>query len=455
MPPRPRPRPANRQASDSAQPAGTSSITGRVVPVAKTDRDLELDKGDEFFLRNRNRTARDWQRLDRLEKERTALSSDINTDAEEVSDSSASHRGSPRKKRKAREGAQRDDTGLPKWTRETDMSLLTSDDDDGLEIIDVVSQDEHSDSGAKKRAEKKRQRSRSRSLTPPPQLSMQQIMRIRNVVNEALGPKPRADSPTNELYDDSMDTIVLDEDLLSIAREAQKHAKSTFPERGGGPENVTIKLHWQPHPLSGHGGPTVLTFQMKRHDTFHALFDQVAKAAGVPAQSLVVSHNSSRVYASATPHSLKVWAETQLDASDNLTFEYLRTHRHARASPTDGRARSHSPTESMNDGESETDIHSAAEDDDDDNETFKLVVRSGVTKDVTLTVRPTTTCGAIVKAFLKRAGIADKYPEGKSSRRKSAAGGPRLMIDGDRMDPDTPISTAELDDGDQVEVTGL
>lgn len=209
-----------------------------------------------------------------------------------------------------------------------------------------------------------------------------------------------------------------------------------------------------------------------QHDTFHALSEQVAKAAGILTRSLVLSRDGSRVYASATPHSLKIWAETQLgtchswrssapsdahglDASDMLTFEYLRMHRHTRASSTDGRDRSHSPTGSMNDGDSETDVMSAAEDNDDDNETFKLVVRSGSTKDITLTVRPTTTCGAIVKAFLKRAGIADKYPEGKSSRRKSAASGPRLMIDGERMDPDTPISTADLEDGDQVEVAGL
>lgn len=61
--------------------------------------------------------------------------------------------------------------------------LLTSDDDDDLEIADATSQEgQHSDSDAKKGAEKKRQRSRSRSLTPPPQLSLQQIMRVRNVV---------------------------------------------------------------------------------------------------------------------------------------------------------------------------------------------------------------------------------------------------------------------------------
>jgi hypothetical protein len=65
MPPRPRPRPANRQASE--QNAASSSMT-RAVPLAKTDREMELDKGDEFFLRNRNRTAKDWKKLDKLAK---------------------------------------------------------------------------------------------------------------------------------------------------------------------------------------------------------------------------------------------------------------------------------------------------------------------------------------------------------------------------------------------------
>ncbi len=61
MPPRPRPRPANRQANGPTQDVASSS-------TAKTGRELELDKGDELFIRNRNRTAKDWQRLDRLAK---------------------------------------------------------------------------------------------------------------------------------------------------------------------------------------------------------------------------------------------------------------------------------------------------------------------------------------------------------------------------------------------------
>jgi hypothetical protein len=40
----------------------------QAASLAKTDRELELDKGDELFLRNRNRTAKDWKKLDKLTK---------------------------------------------------------------------------------------------------------------------------------------------------------------------------------------------------------------------------------------------------------------------------------------------------------------------------------------------------------------------------------------------------
>lgn len=138
------------------------------------------------------------------------------------------------------------------------------------------------------------------------------------------------------------------------------------------------------------------------------------------------------------------------DASDRATFEYLREHRQERHTPIADAPTQSSPLGSAEEEESESEAQSTVDDDDDD--VFKLVVRSGVTKDVILKVRQTTTCGAIVKAFLKRAGIADQYLEGRGFR---GGGGPRLMVDGEHMKPDTPISEADLEDGDQVEVDGL
>lgn len=86
-------------------------------------------------------------------------------------------------------------------------------------------------------------------------------------------------------------------------------------------------------------------------------------------------------------------------------------------------------------------------------EKFKLTLRSAITtKDIVLTVRPTTTCGAIVNAFLKSAGLLNKYPP---SSRKRGKAEPVLQIDGDKMSPSAAIGDAGLDDGDCVDVVGL
>ena len=88
-----------------------------------------------------------------------------------------------------------------------------------------------------------------------------------------------------------------------------------------------------------------------QHDTFHALFEDIADTAGILSGALVLTHNGSRVFASATPHSLKIWTEAQmgkfdpefesapllvvdashLDASNLVTYEYLREHQIGRA----------------------------------------------------------------------------------------------------------------------------
>ena len=92
-------------------------------------------------------------------------------------------------------------------------------------------------------------------------------------------------------------------------------------------------------------------------------------------------------------------------------------------------------------------------------DTIKLVLRSAATKDKTfpLTVRSTTTCGAIVKAFLKAAGLPDNYSRvtSTSGKGKRSAPFPHLTVDGDRMDSEAEIGDADLEDGDLVEIIGV
>lgn len=144
-------------------------------------------------------------------------------------------------------------------------------------------------------------------------------------------------------------------------------------------------------------------------------------------------------------------------ACDKVTHEYLRQHPLATSNST------YDPTALM-ENPSDTDLASPPQptqvsdaESDSDDDTFKLVIQSAIAKSITLTVRPTTKCGAIVKAFLKKAGVVDKYSAvfGATGPKKKGAKDPRLCVDGDKMDNEVEISVADLDDGDQVEIVGL
>jgi hypothetical protein len=60
-------------------------------------------------------------------------------------------------------------------------SLLATDDESDAEIVDGASNQVDGATSSVVRGNK-RPRSRSRSLTPPPELSMQQILNVRNII---------------------------------------------------------------------------------------------------------------------------------------------------------------------------------------------------------------------------------------------------------------------------------
>lgn len=158
------------------------------------------------------------------------------------------------------------------------------------------------------------------------------------------------------------------------------------------------------------------------------------------------------------------------------TYDYIRTHPHSAQNASFGSSNagnepididsndgpggaSFPPESQQSDAESES-----------DEDKFKLILRSALTpnKEISLVVRPTTKCGAIVKAFLKKAGLSGQYPEvfasvpanvaKKGGRKKNvvAAGkDPRLCLDGDKLDNASEIGDADLEDGDMIEVVGL
>lgn len=87
----------------------------------------------------------------------------------------------------------------------------------------------------------------------------------RRLLRQALAFAPRTPSPVQHI-DDSTDTSDLNPELAKIAEEVRERALAakSGPEQGGGPEVVTIKVRWRPHPLNEAGVKDVWGFKMKR-----------------------------------------------------------------------------------------------------------------------------------------------------------------------------------------------
>jgi hypothetical protein len=206
------------------------------------------------------------------------------------------------------------------------------------------------------------------------------------------------------------------------------------------------------------------------------LFEATAEEASILTENLIMSYKGKRIFSSVTPITLKIWGRDQLGrfhlnimlssahygvpvACDKATYEYLRKNQLA-TSNSNSTLDLTASAEVTSDTDTASPMQGAQASDDNcdsDDDTFKLVIRSAITKDITLIVRPTTKCGAILKAFLKKAGVADNYPLlfGAAGGKKKGGKDPRLCVDGDKMGNEVEISEAELEDGDQVEIVGL
>ncbi|KAG1774880.1 hypothetical protein EV702DRAFT_1121630 [Suillus placidus] len=445
--PRPRPRPVAKPKAASSTTVNPTITPSPVQPSSSTSTTQnstagnKLDDEDAIFLRNRGRTSQCWNKL-------RAMTKDTPSDKADEDDLDWDERTEPESTPRHRKKKPNKQHELPRWQAADIVTLLSSDnEEDDFEITENTPKVSRNDTSPRKR---KRDRSRSRSITPPPQLPIHQLNNARALVRQALAVSPPRPLSPIQIPDDPMDTCDLNPELAKIAEEVRRRAVATknTPEQGGGPELVIIKVRWQPHPLNTAGARNVWNFKMKRHDTFQYLFEELADLAAVLVDHLVVSHDGKRLFASGTPHGLRIWAEGELEACDQTTWDYIRAHRHQQAPKTAQSSRNSPSPERESDTESEAESTGG--------DKIKLVLRSAATEDnVNLTVRPTTTCGAIVKAFLKAAGLSDRYPVSPPTGKRTAQAMPQLVVDGDKMADDVEIGEADLDDGDLVEVVGL
>ncbi|KAJ7079816.1 hypothetical protein B0H15DRAFT_496947 [Mycena belliarum] len=445
---RPRPRPVPRA---KAAPAEASSSKASSNGASKAPPSVVDD--DTMFMRNQGRSSLAWKKLDKLnDASKTKAKAKARSDSEGDSDSPR-----PRKQSKSKTA------GDPhaKIARLLSQELSDESDSDELEITDTF------DTPAKT---KRKRRSRSRSITPPPALPRYQLQQAREVVRQALGhAQSRSPSPVPYEADESTDTIIFDPELEKLARAAQANRSFSEPAaESQSTDTVEITVKWQPHPSNESGKEWKVVFKLNRTDNFRELFEATAEDASILVENLVMSYNGARLFPSVTPATLKIWDEGELVACDRVTWDYLR------ANPTAAIAATPVVDVDDSDTDAPSPVYSNTQESDAESdaggETFKLVLRSALTtKDITVTVRPTTTCGAIVQAFLKKAGLAEKYGKGprqsiggKKGKGKGKRGAPpepekdpQLSIDGDKMAHDIPIGDMDLDDGDMVDVVGL
>ncbi|KAF7314407.1 hypothetical protein MKEN_00913500 [Mycena kentingensis (nom. inval.)] len=468
--PRPRPRPVAK------------TPTANATPTVVVD--------DSMFIRNKSRSTTDWQRLNKItdkpSKKKTARS-----DSEEDS-------SSPRPKKQKTKTV---DAALKEMQRELSRQPESESDETDLEIVDAPS----------KKGKGKERRSRSRSLTPPPDLSEAQLRLTRNIVREALGTRHRrtsSPSPPPE-SNESMDTTDLDPEVQRILRAAHPQASRSPPTDSGPKETIELVVRWRPHP-NDQNSPIwkdPVTWKIHRTDDFRRIIAEAAQEARITTASIVLSYNSARIFPSTTPSQLQLWTTAELEACAKSTWDYLRAqpasttvvHKAptSKPKPKPKAATVHeddngvmiisdsddpgtpfdvdADEDESSDGGEAAAVAAALEEEPEKSmpeDAFKLILRSKLTqKDISLNVRPTTTCGAIVKGFLRKAGLLDQYPSiagpvnASKGPRKSIGKGkkkgnepeknPQLQIDGDRIEGDVPIGDMDLEDGDVVDVVGL
>ncbi|KAF8483110.1 hypothetical protein JB92DRAFT_1658278 [Gautieria morchelliformis] len=226
-----------------------------------------------------------------------------------------------------------------------------------------------------------------------------------------------------------------------------QHSRQDISQSGGS-VMVSIRVKWIPHPEDEamHGRPKLSwLFNVKRHDSLKELFLQTSDKAHVLAEDLVLMRGEKQVFTSVSPEGLGFWDQGELEACDRITFDALRL-RHFRSPTPHHYAINLAPDRAVSAPPSEASLELR-----DDTDKFKLVLRASGTKEVTLSVRSTTTCGKIVRAFL--AVIAKQ--DGKAHTSPSKAAHVRLCIDGEKQHPDTQISNCDVEDGDLVEVVGM
>ncbi|KAF9077507.1 hypothetical protein BDP27DRAFT_1311157 [Rhodocollybia butyracea] len=488
--PVPRPKPLPK-----ALPKGPVASSSAAPTQGSSSHQITYDNvqdDDEMFMRNRGRDKESWAKLRKISKEKEQKKKTSTKIVETDSDSdNSTRRPKDSKSKKSDKSPLKKYQTKKKLDRLLSQEVSSSDSDDSITIQDVGNMQDNK--LKRKRTETKR--ARSKSITPPPAIPQYQLENARQIIRNQLGGQRKSSPEAEDDYEEE-DTFVLDPQLAKIAQNVKSQS-----ELIGHTDAVDITVKWEPHPMNEYGKQQVWAFKMDRTDNFFELFENVAEEARVLIEKLVMMYRGKRIFSSVTPQTLGIWSNADFVACDAPTYDYnkktaaerLRAEQSTKSTqPKSTKPQNTDPNvidladsdsddepdpeieiiakNNQSDAESQTEAGTGGgkKGEDDDQDKFKIVLRSGLTsKDIMLNVRSTTKCGAIVKAFLKKAGLAEKYPvifaEGNVSAQKksksfgSATSGkiPQLRIEGEKAGNDDEIGGYDLEDGDMVEVVDL
>lgn len=447
MPPRPRPRP--RPVDKAAIPSSPIPTPSESSRASSKKSAVEDDDDDSFFIHNKGRSLREVEERAAKVAAMTASNTveELSSDEGE-SDNTTSEDGTPRPRPRSKKNAAGKKTGASGWINQDTVAELLRQPERNVDTALDLS-DEEGEQAGPSQLHSKRPRSRSRSLTPPPVLTEQERLRtqmaIRRVLEgETVAPVIHA-PPANLIEDD--DIMEPGEEPIdpSLRHIIEKVGNRNLNRSSLGPEQtstsfVTIRVKWIYPPGVHRPAQKQWAYNIRKTDSLRQIAENISKEMGVIPKELRLLHNGKHVYTTISPQGLGIWDEFDLDACLMSTYETMDTRLstpppHKHGNDDVGSERADSPT-------SETSA-------DDSNEKFKLIVRAE-NLSLPLSVRPTTTCGKIVKAFVtimvKEKGLT--VPPKKASLA-------RLYVDGEKQDPNAPISDCDLEDGDMVEIIGL
>ncbi|KDQ11138.1 hypothetical protein BOTBODRAFT_35672 [Botryobasidium botryosum FD-172 SS1] len=430
--PRPRPRPRARPAiaTNTSEPtASTSKSPTEKSPIGEVKDGGDADDVDAFFLRNHGPNK--WKVIEEREKRLESAQPEV-LEVEESDEEPTS----PKKRRRGQSSRAK---ALPRWTQQP-LRNFSSTTPDPSTIALISDEEEDSDAGPSSRVmARPKKRSRSRSLTPPPQMPAEQLLRARNAVMQTLGLEAlpeRSSSPTPDQA--PAPSVDLSPELAAIAAQIKASAKQVDPSSlrtARGPEKVKVRVKWVDHPLMPRAQPLkTLAFMIKREDSFRELFNHSALRGGMARERLVMTYEGRLVFPGGTPDDLEIWDEAEFEAYESGAYEYIKAQRQAASEAPK------KPTAEELDG-----IQEIMQEEDHVASRLKLSFRSArFTKPTTLSVKATATCASIVEKYLRAVDVKDV-----------AKGKVHLEIDGEALDGESSIADADLEDGDLVEVIGL